>query len=117
MKKLLFVYNADAGFFNAMTDYAHKIISPNTYSCQLCKITYSMTGMKKEWKQFLQNLEYEIEFLHRDEFLKRYPNSSHELPAVFTLLDDHPVEVLTAYSLGQCTDVRQLIQKIRELTL
>jgi hypothetical protein len=39
-KSLLFVYNADSGVFNLVTDIAHKIFSPQTYACQLCCITH-----------------------------------------------------------------------------
>ena len=38
--ELLFVYNADTGLFNTVADAAHKILSPSTYSCNLCKVTY-----------------------------------------------------------------------------
>ena len=67
---LLFVYNADTGLFSVMTDYAHKILSPKTYPCNLCAITYGNMGMNKQWKEYINNLTIPIEFLHRDEFLK-----------------------------------------------
>jgi hypothetical protein len=38
--KLLFVYNADSGLFNSIAEAAHKIVSPQTYRCDLCRITY-----------------------------------------------------------------------------
>ena len=114
-RKFLFVYNADSGFFGAMSDYAHKIISPNTYSCNLCMITYSMMGMKKQWKEFLQELDHEIEFLHKDEFNKSYPDCCHELPAVFIWMNDQPVEVLSAKKINTCRTVDDLIQLVKEL--
>ena len=113
--KLLFVYNADSGFFGAMSDYAHKIISPSTYSCNLCMITYSMMGMKKQWKEFLEEQRREIEFLHKDEFNQSYPDCTHELPAVFIWINNQPVEVISAKKLNTCRTVDDLMQLIREL--
>ena len=33
MTELIFIYNARSGVTNAFIDWAHKIISPNTYKC------------------------------------------------------------------------------------
>jgi len=46
MSKLIFVYNADSGLLNAMKDWAHKIVSPETYPCSLCALTYNNLGMR-----------------------------------------------------------------------
>ena len=51
--ELIFIYNAESGLFNAVSDYLHKVISPDTYACSLCQITYGNLGMKKKWKDFL----------------------------------------------------------------
>jgi hypothetical protein len=40
MQELLFVYNADAGLVTGLLDTLHKVLSPSTYSCSLCAITY-----------------------------------------------------------------------------
>jgi hypothetical protein len=80
---LVFAYNADSGVFNALTDLAHKTFSPQTYPCNLCAITHSTFGMRKEWKQFLEGLEVEKEFLHADELKRRYGIEAAGLPAVF----------------------------------
>lgn len=86
---LLFVYNADSGMFNALTDSVHKIISPGTYQCNLCKITYGSLSMKKEWKQFVQSLPVEVVFLHRDEFFAVYPETDQvSFPAVYGVGED-----------------------------
>ncbi len=38
--KLIFFCNADTGIFNAMRDTIHKVLSPSTYQCRLCYISY-----------------------------------------------------------------------------
>lgn len=80
---LLFVYNADSGTFSTVKDYLHKLTDPDTYECRLCGLTYGNLGMKNEWKDFLDDLEIKVEFLHRDEFRESYPKVPYELPAAF----------------------------------
>ncbi|MCW8830958.1 MAG: hypothetical protein OQK32_05485 [Gammaproteobacteria bacterium] len=81
--KLIFVYNADSGLFNTVTDIAHKALSPKTYSCNLCVLTHGHFKIKQDWVEFLEQIDTEMEFLHRDEFLKKYKLGDAELPAVF----------------------------------
>ncbi|MFQ3270182.1 MAG: hypothetical protein ACI9A1_000496, partial [Lentimonas sp.] len=37
--RLILVYNADSGFFNALFSSVHQALSPKTDECQLCRIT------------------------------------------------------------------------------
>lgn len=80
---LVFVYNADSGVFNTLADAAHKIFSPQTYRCNLCALTHSAAGMRKEWKRFLDGLDSPVEFLHADELKARYGVTGIPLPAIF----------------------------------
>ncbi|MEI6847743.1 MAG: GTPase [Chlorobiaceae bacterium] len=70
--KLIFVYNADSGPISGLFDIGHKIISPETYSCGLCKLTYDTITEKQAWRAFREISPVEMEFLHRDEFEKKY---------------------------------------------
>jgi hypothetical protein len=81
--KIVFVYNADSGVFNLMSDIAHKMFSPQTYACNLCAITHSNFGMRKEWKTYLESLPNPLEFLHADEFKAKYDFEKVNLPAIF----------------------------------
>jgi len=84
MQELLFVYNADAGLVNGLLDTLHKVLSPSTYSCSLCAITYGATSMRPEWKEFLQTLPIQPTFLHRDELRAQHPELAQQaLPAAF----------------------------------
>ena len=80
---LLFVYNADSGPLNALLDFGHKIVSPGTYPCSLCALTFGPFGMRREWREFTQNLGVPLEFLHADELKERYGTQDAALPAVF----------------------------------
>lgn len=81
--KLVFVYNADGGAINGIKDYFHKIFSPSTYDCNLCGISFGLGGMKKGWKDYIEELPLPVEFLHRDEFNKQYPNAQKEFPSAW----------------------------------
>ena len=46
--ELIFIYNAKSGLVNEFLDFAHKIVSPGTYNCNLCAISYGNFSMKKK---------------------------------------------------------------------
>lgn len=83
--KLIFVYNSDGTVASTIKDAAHKFISPKTYPCNLCRITYPLVSMEEKWRTFIESLPYQVEFVYRDEFQKYHPEQKNiQLPAVFT---------------------------------
>lgn len=85
-QRLIFVYNADGGRLAGLKDMFHKILSPSTYPCSLCAVTYGATAMQPEWRAFIETLPVPMEFLHRDEFIRDYPKwAAHPLPAAFAV--------------------------------
>ncbi len=93
-EKLIFVYNAETGLGNALLDAAHKLISPSTYECALCAITYGAVSMRREWRDYLSGLPFETQFFHRDDFQAAWPGVNAALPAIFVQTSDQPLEVL-----------------------
>lgn len=71
-QKLIFIYNADSGLRNLIVDGAHKILSPKTYECSLCAITFGAFTEDSIWKKFRNETRLRMDFLHRDEFDKAY---------------------------------------------
>lgn len=113
--KLIFVYNADSGLFNTVADIAHKILSPSTYSCQLCALTHSYFSVKDEWKDFLLEIETPMEFLHKNEFEEKYQHLKCDYPALL-LSSDKGLEVLvSADALNQCNSLEELKTLITEV--
>lgn len=110
---LIFVYNADSGFVNTLLDIGHKIVSPQTYACNLCAITHSTFSMRDEWKQFVAGLGVPIEFLHRDEFAKQYGMRDMELPAVFRKNNDALETWITREEINRCRSLEDLAQLVR----
>lgn len=110
---IVFVYNADSGVFNTLTDIAHKIFSPESYECNLCAITYGNFSMRSEWKAFLDSLDAGFEFLHRDELASKYGMINVALPAVFLKENDLLVPWISSELLNAChevADLKKLVQ-------
>ncbi len=105
---LIFVYNADSGLFNTMTDIAHKMLSPSTYSCNLCAITYGLLSEKKEWREFIEQLGIPVEFLHRDEFEQQYGTTQSQYPVVLQRDGDALKVLLAATEIDRCDDIASL---------
>ena len=83
--KLIFVYNAGSGKAHGFLDSLHKVLSPSTYPCRLCELTYGLFGQKQEWKEFLKRLNRPVEFLHKNEIPEKGPSllpQRIELPCV-----------------------------------
>ncbi len=92
LEKLIFIYNADSGLRNQLIDGAHKILSPATYECNLCDITYGAFTENKVWKEFRKQSDLDLEFLHRDEFAKAYRSKfgyKFTFPIVLASVDEN----------------------------
>jgi hypothetical protein len=113
MSTLLFVYNADSGLFNTLTDIAHKLISPSTYTCNLCALTHTPFGVKKEWRVFLSEISHPLEFLHADELRLRHGDQGVPLPAIFRKEGDRLIMWFPAAEINRCKSLAELQDLIR----
>jgi hypothetical protein len=105
---LIFVYNANSGLFNVLTDAAHKIFSPETYACNLCALTHTNFGMRREWKRFIESLDQGVEFLHADELKGKYGIEAVALPAVFWEEDGGVTVWIDAGEINSCRTMDEL---------
>lgn len=111
---LVFVYNADSGLFNTLTDIAHKVFSPDTYSCNLCMITHDNLSMRSEWKEFIEQLDLTLEFLHRDEFIHQYKMKDAQLPCIFSKDENGLSVFISTDEVNACKTVEELKQLIQK---
>ena len=115
MSDLIFVYALDGGLFNEITAYAHKLLSPRTYPCNLCALTHGPLGARREWAQFIKGLGVKTEFIHRDTFARKYPAAKHSFPAVYRSKGDGTPQVLiSSEELNACRDLPSFISLVRE---
>ncbi len=110
IEKLIFVYNANSGYFNIVADIGHKIFSPDTYPCSLCNITYGIFKIKPEWQNFIQSINLPLEFLHKDEFVYQYPDlKSIQLPAILSKQFGKPLKCIMSHTeLNKLSDIKNL---------
>lgn len=110
--KLIFVYNANSGKINAMLDAAHKMISPQTYECDLCTLTHGALSEKDEWVRFRESVKASLEFLHKDEFLKAYRSKwlpKYNFPIVLEETVNGLEIVISAEKFKEIVTVEELI--------
>ncbi|MBN2964000.1 hypothetical protein JWV37_04325 [Sulfurospirillum sp. T05] len=105
---IVFVYNANSGLFNTLGDIAHKVFSPSTYACNLCGVTHTPLGMRKEWKEYLESLHVEKEFLHADELEATYGIKDLALPAILFKEEQGVKPWISAEELNACKDLESM---------
>lgn len=111
---LVFVYNAESGLFNTLSDVAHKMFSPQTYACNLCALTHSTFGMRREWREFLDGLGVRLEFLHADELRIRYGLEGITLPSILRKRGANLEEFVDAAAINSCRTLDELKRVISD---
>lgn len=108
--RILLVYNESDGLFDAVSGWTHKLLSPGTYHCALCRITFGLTGMLVPWKSYLDLLPFQKAFLHRDEFKAKYPAlAATPLPVILAEKDDRWEILLSAEEIRTTASLSRLI--------
>lgn len=98
-----------------LSDYVHKAFEPSTYSCNLCTLTHSNFGMKKEWKEFLQSIGFEKSFLYKDDFSRKYREYSGFIPPSVFIEDGKILyELISATELSSYHSLPELRQALND---
>ena len=108
--RLTFVYNADAGITQAVLDALHKTLSPSTYPCSLCALTYGPVSMKPRWRSWLKTLPMEAVFYHRDDC----PFEPGTLPAILIEREGKVTTLVDSARLKSLPDLEALIVEIED---
>ena len=110
--RLIFVYNAEAGIAAGLVDTLHKLVSPATYACDLCAITYGLLGPRKEWRAWLAKSAVDAAFFHRRDFRAAYPGIDVALPAILVEADGQVRPLLDAKDFAGIDSVPALTDRI-----
>ena len=115
--ELILVYNADSSFFNIIKDALHKTVSPSTYQCNLCALTYGTIRMKSKWKTFIDKLKVPSKFFHRDEFFKMLKTHPHNVentrfPAIYLHKEGKLSLLVTSAEINRCKTLEDLIDLV-----
>ena len=117
IEKLIFIYDANSGKHNALLDTMHKIVSPNTYNCNLCDITFGLFTENKTWRKFRETSKVEMVFLHKDEYLKKYKSKFNNKFTFPIVLAEH-LESLSVFintdELNKLKNHEGLMKEIRK---
>ena len=106
--KLVFIYNAKSGIINSLIDFTHKVISPDTYECNLCAITYGTFAKKDIWEDYIESLPISSIFTYKDKILdKKLDNVI--LPAVFQKKNDRFIQLISSVELNKLNNLQGLI--------
>ena len=106
--ELIFIYNAKSGVVNELIDFAHKIVSPETYECNLCAISYGAFSMKKKWSTYIETLPFKSTFTYKDKFSKN-GYSNIKFPSVFIRSNEKLDEIISATEINEIKNLDQLI--------
>ncbi len=100
-----------------MLDSAHKLLSPSTYDCKLCDITFGVFSENKRWKSFRETTPIEMIFLHKDEFLKKYNSKwlpNYEFPLILSEEDQELQVFMSSNDFETIATEEELIRAIKE---
>ena len=89
-------------------DSVHKTLSPSTYPCSLCAITYGAFAMDRRWRAWLKALPMPSVFFHKDDS----PYRDVALPAVLAEHGGGVETLVSAEELNALAGVDALIAKI-----
>ncbi|UVO55274.1 hypothetical protein [Sphingomonas sp. SUN039] len=106
--RLIFIYNADGGIAQAIMDSVHKTLSPSTYPCSLCAITYGAFTMDPRWRAWLKALPVPSMFYHKDDS----PYRDLALPVVLVERSGQVETLVSAERLDLLSTVDALIAEI-----
>lgn len=115
-QNLIFIYNANSGALNSLLGTAHKIISPDTYDCNLCALTFGNFNENTTWSTFRESSVVDMLFLHKDEFLKQYRSKwlpKYDFPTVLMKIDNQLEIFMDSKELAVVETTQQLVGAIK----
>lgn len=112
MMNLIFVYNANSGFINAMLHAGHKLISPSTYSCNLCTLTHNTFIEDPKWAHFKEASDINMMFYHLNEFEMQFPEKRFDYPVVLKEYKGELQVVMSAQEINEIKSVDELISHL-----
>ena len=106
--ELIFIYNSKSGIVNEFLDFAHKIVSPSTYNCNLCAISYGNFTMKKKWSDYISSLPVRSTFTYKDK-VSEYGYNNIELPSIIFRNGSRSKVIISSEEINKLKKIDQLI--------
>jgi hypothetical protein len=112
--QVLFVYNAKSDLWNKAYDFMHKIISPQTYNCNLCALTFDNFSERKEWTEFRSSLSIDFKFLYSDNFENEFPSEKTSYPVVYLKSNNGIEKLLSSNEINTIGNIQGFMQLIKD---
>ena len=106
--ELIFIYNAKSGIVNEFLDFAHKIVSPSTYNCNLCALSYGNFTMKKKWSDYISSLPVRSTFTYKDK-VSEYGYDNIKLPSIIFQDKSKSKVIISSEEINKLKKIDQLI--------
>ena len=101
ISKLLFVFSANGGRWNAIADSMKKLLMME--GCALCSITHGIAGEKPEFLIWKRSVGVPIEYVHRDEMPAELVDVvGKAIPAVVAVTSQRLVLLLSPEAVARC---------------
>ena len=113
MSEIIFIYNAKSGTVNSLIDWAHKIVSPDTYECSLCGITYDNLGKRVEWAAFLKELKIKSSFIYKDQIIDEKLKDA-SLPCAYLKKPNDMNLLISSDEMNSYKNLNELIDSLRK---
>ena len=114
-KELIIIYNVKSGFVNEMIDFAHKIVSPKTYECNLCAISYNTFTKKKRWSDYINSLPIKSVFTYKNKVSSLDKELSNlEFPTILFRNGVELNEIISRNEINSINNINQLISLLNE---
>jgi hypothetical protein len=98
-----------------MIDFAHKIVRPSTYSCDLCSLTHGNFNEHAEWAKFRTESKVEMEFYHIEDFEKKFDLLA-EYPLIYKQEQTDLTVLLDRDELAIIESTDELIGRLKAIT-
>ena len=111
--KIFCIFDARGSFLGEISHFFKKYVSGQ--SCAMCDISHNLTGVKQEWRDMSQTLNYEIKLLHIDEMdstLALFVNNS--TPCVVASTKNDFKVLVNQEELSACTGNINSFRKLLE---
>jgi hypothetical protein len=112
--QLLFVYNAKSNLLIKTFDFVHKIVSPESYQCNLCLLTHADFSERKEWTDFRTSFSHDLKFLYSDNFENEFPMVETDYPVVYLKSDIELKKFITTEEVNSINSIQELIHLVKE---
>ena len=93
------------------------MLGPASYPCKLCRVTYGLAGENKVWKNYRISLNIDMEFYHKDEFLKTFASKyllKFEFPVVLFSEKEELQVLISAQEFTEISSVEKLIEMLED---